>query len=144
MISLVIITRNEGSELEATVANLMRTVPASQREIIVVDDGSTDGSAEFLKALPEVRVLRSEGIGVARARNLGANHATGDVIVFCDAHIRAPENWFVPFLEALEDAQVGACAPGIYSMQEPDRRGYGLYIGWSGSPHHQLASEPAR
>jgi glycosyltransferase involved in cell wall biosynthesis len=128
MISLVIISRNEGSELEATVANLMQTVSAGQREIIVVDDGSTDGSTEFLERLPEIRVLRSEGIGVARARNFGAIHATGEVIVFCDAHIRAPENWCVPFLDALDDPRVGACAPGIYSTQEPDRRGYGLYI----------------
>lgn len=128
MISLVIISRNEGSELEATVSNLMQTVPARQREIIVVDDGSTDGSTNFLIALPEIRVLHSDGIGVARARNLGARHATGDVIVFCDAHIRAPQNWTPPFLEALEDPRVGACAPGIYSTLEPDRRGYGLYI----------------
>src|SRR5580692_10408681 len=115
MISLVIISRNEGSELEATVTNLMQTVPARQREIIVVDDSSTDGSTEFLERLPEVRVLRSDGIGVARARNFGAIHATGDVIVFCDAHIRAPENWFQPMLEVLDDPRVGACAPGIYS-----------------------------
>ena len=128
MISLVIISRNEGSELEATVANLMQTVPASQREIFVVDDGSTDGSAEFLTSLPEIRILHSEGIGVARARNFGASHATGQVVVFCDAHIRAPENWYLPVLQALEDPRVGACAPGIYSLLEPDRRGYGLFI----------------
>jgi len=128
LISLVIISRNEGSELEATVGNLMQTVPSSEREIIVVDDNSTDGSTDFLVRLPEVRVLHSEGIGVARARNFGAIHATGDVIVFCDAHVRAPENWYSPMLDALDDPQVGACAPGIYSLLEPDRCGYGLYI----------------
>ena len=127
-VSVVVITRNEGAQLEATVANLLRTLPARGRELIVVDDGSTDDSTAFLRAHPKIRVLRSAGIGVANARNLGASHSTGDAVVFCDAHMRVPKGWHRALLEPLESPRVGAVAPGIYSLTEPRRRGFGLNL----------------
>jgi GT2 family glycosyltransferase len=140
-VSVVIITRNEGSELRATVANVLSTLPREQREVIVVDDASTDGSTAFLRELPEVLVLPSAGLGVARARNYGASRAKGDVILFADAHVCAPAGWHEPLLEALRDECVGAVAPGIYSMTEPKCRGFGLEVtgpdlhtGWKHKP----------
>ena len=73
-------------------------------------------------------VLRSPGLGVARARNLGASHASGDVILFADAHVRAPEGWHIPVTDALRDERVGAVAPGIYSLTDPERRGFGMSV----------------
>lgn len=125
-ISVVIISRNEGEELAATVCNLRETLPAARRELIVVDDGSEDGSVGFLSGAEDVLLLRSEGLGVAKARNFGASRATGDVVLFADAHIRAPEGWYEPLIEALRDPAVGAVAPGIFSLTEPERRGFGL------------------
>ena len=125
-VSVVIITRNEGPELQATTSNVLATLPAKHRQVIVVDDDSTDLSTAFLADLPEILVVRSPGIGVARARNYGASQATGDVIVFVDAHMRMPEGWHDPLVEALRDPHVGAVAPGIYSITEPKCRGFGL------------------
>jgi GT2 family glycosyltransferase len=127
-LSAVVISRNEGAELRATVDDLLRTLPKTRRELIVVDDGSTDGSTAFLSSYPEVRVLRTDGIGVANARNAGGTHASGDVILFCDAHVRVPARWHRALVEALESARVGAVAPGVYSLTEPERRGFGLYL----------------
>ena len=127
-VSVVIITRNEGTELRATVTNVLETLPREQRQLIVVDDGSTDDSSAFLIGVPEVRVLYSPGLGVARARNLGAESATGDVILFVDAHVRAPAGWYEPICEALRDERVGSVAPGVSSMSSPERCGFGLDV----------------
>ncbi|MDR3702038.1 MAG: glycosyltransferase [Candidatus Sulfopaludibacter sp.] len=125
-VSIVVISRNEGEELAATVNNLRETLPPSRRELIVVDDGSTDGSAGFLDGAVDVMLLRSEQLGVAKARNFGASRATGEIILFADAHIRAPQGWFDPLVEALREPSVGAVSPGVYSLTEPRRRGFGL------------------
>ena len=127
-VSVVIITRNEGAELRTTVTNFFETLPADRRELIVVDDDSTDGSAAFLEDMPEVVRLVSPGIGVARARNFGASRASGDVILFSDAHIRAPQGWHDAIVQALRAEAVGAVAPGVYSLTEPHRRGFGLSL----------------
>jgi len=60
-VSVVIITRNEGPELQATTSNVLATLPAKHRQVIVVDDDSTDLSTAFLADLPEILVVRSPG-----------------------------------------------------------------------------------
>jgi glycosyltransferase involved in cell wall biosynthesis len=84
-ISVVIPCYNARAYIGAT----LRSVMAQQLpdlEIIVVDDGSTDGSAEFVaRDFPLVRVERQSNQGVAAARNRGIELARGDWIAFVDA-----------------------------------------------------------
>ena len=86
-ISVVVIALNEGSNLRRTVENLQSTLNGNS-EILVVDDGSDDGCADYLAAGDaSVRLVRSDHLGVAAARNFGAAQTSGDIIVFADAHI---------------------------------------------------------
>jgi teichuronic acid biosynthesis glycosyltransferase TuaG len=69
---------------EAIQSVLDQTVPVA--EIIVVDDGSTDGSASIAQGFgPPVRVIRRKNSGVSEARNCGIREAKGEWIAFLDA-----------------------------------------------------------
>lgn len=83
-VSIVVRSHNEAPRLRLTLASLARqTVPA---EVVVVDDGSTDGTAEVLAAtpLPLTRLRHEAARGRCAASNAGAEAARGDVVLFLD------------------------------------------------------------
>ncbi len=124
-VSVIVISLNEGESLRRTVDNLLATLPPSS-EIVVVDDRSTDQSTAFLNAgYANVTLLRPEvRLGVSGARNFGAAHATGDVLVFSDAHVLTPPGWVEDLLEVLARPEVGMVAPAI-SNGAAGSSGYG-------------------
>jgi GT2 family glycosyltransferase len=124
--SIVVIAHNEGAELRATVDALLASTPAGT-EIIVVDDQSDDGSPAMVPRAPGVTVLSTtERCGVAGSRNLGARHATGDVLVFSDGHVRPDPDWLPPLLDELSSPAVGAVAPVIVPLRDKGPPGYGF------------------
>jgi glycosyltransferase involved in cell wall biosynthesis len=68
---------------DAVTSVLEQTAPAY--EVIVCDDGSTDGTAVAVAAFPEITLLRKENGGPASARNAAVHAATGDFVVLLDA-----------------------------------------------------------
>ncbi|MGB7522447.1 MAG: glycosyltransferase family 2 protein, partial [Spirulinaceae cyanobacterium] len=73
-------------------------------EVVVVDDGSTDGSWEWLEdnaeIIPHVKIVAQDHQGPAAARNLGVKEAKGEIIVFIDSDLVVTEQ----FLQAHGDA----------------------------------------
>jgi GT2 family glycosyltransferase len=125
-VSFIVITKNEGPWLAHTLEQLLRDLPA-RGEVIVLDDGSTDGSVDFLRGArpPRVRLLRADGLGVARARNAGALEARGENLVFLDAHMKLPRGWWEPVVELLSIPGVGAAQPCITDVHNPGPGGFG-------------------
>src|SRR5437016_5071357 len=85
--TVLIDTYNHGEFVEDAVSSVLaQDFPAEEREILVVDDGSTDDSEERLRKFGEkIRYLRKKNGGQASAFNFGFEHARGEVIALLDA-----------------------------------------------------------
>jgi glycosyltransferase involved in cell wall biosynthesis len=98
-VSFIIPARNEQDTLKYTVENLYKTVTRHSFEIIVVDDDSDEELSRHLDPSLEVVYLRNPTrLGVAKSRNIGARRASGDLLVFLDAHVCLAPGW----LDAVE------------------------------------------
>src|SRR5262249_1582414 len=130
-ISVIVPACNESVLLQRTAEQLAATLPANS-EIIVVDNGSQDGCADFLgqEARAGVHLIRTPTpLGVAGARNRGLAQAHGEVVVFADAHLDLPERWWQPIVALLNRPHVGVVGPGIGVMGKPDsQKMYGQRI----------------
>jgi glycosyltransferase involved in cell wall biosynthesis len=109
-VSVIVPTRNRARLAKETLDSLLaQDYPAERYEIIVVDDGSTDNTADVLRVFadsgndPSVKYVRRDAMSANAARNEGIRVSTGDPIVFVDDDIEAPAGW----LQALVEATVG-------------------------------------
>lgn len=126
--SIIIPCKNEGANVKLTVDSILAAAPGDDDEIILVDDGSTDGCCSFLQddcIYHKVNLISSPGLGAARARNLGAAAAHGKYLIFCDAHITVPQDWPHNLLESFRHPGVDAVAPAIGSLENPAASGCG-------------------
>jgi glycosyltransferase involved in cell wall biosynthesis len=84
-LSVIIPAYNAEEFIEGTIQSALG-VTSSAREVIVVDDGSTDRTSEICALFGDkIRYRRVENGGVSRARNIGAGMATGEWLLFLDA-----------------------------------------------------------
>ncbi len=88
-ISVVIPVYNGGEAFRTCLGALLKATPPPE-EILVVSDGSTDGSAEFATSLGVPIIRRGTRGGPAQARNQGARAAMGEVLLFLDSDVLAP------------------------------------------------------
>ncbi len=112
-ISVVIPTYNRQPILEKCLRAMEQQVlpagsPVAGYEIVLVDDGSTDGTVDWIQAsaaeFPHVRLLQQDHQGPAVARNLGVQQAQGDTIVFIDSDLVVLPDFLDCHGKALEKA----------------------------------------
>ena len=98
---------------------LFRSPPHLLKEIILVDDASTfeflgAPLEAFLSQIPNARVIRhKQRVGLIQTRMTGAKAATGDVIIFLDAHIEVSPQWLEPILDTLQKQPRLLITPGV-------------------------------
>ncbi|CAM3872931.1 bifunctional polysaccharide deacetylase/glycosyltransferase family 2 protein [Kibdelosporangium persicum] len=109
-VSVVVPAYNEAANIVATVRSLLANTHMADVEVIVVDDGSTDGTADLVLALdlPGVRVIRQRNAGKSAALNTGIAHATHDILILVDGDTVFEPETIGHLVQPMADASVGA------------------------------------
>lgn len=120
-ISVVVPVYEGGEDFQFCLKALLATKPLAD-EIVVVSDGDKTGCADFAESL-KVKVLRnSTTCGPAQARNIGANVAQGDILLFIDADVLVEESTIEKVKKIFEDKTISA-AFGSYD-DKPKRKNF--------------------
>ena len=119
--TIIIPVFNAADYLERCVSSLIQDTSVNY-EIILVDDGSTDGSQiicdQFASQFTFITVYHCENSGVSAARNFGIDHSSGEYIVFIDSDDWVSEN-FIEFLYShLSDKNVDILQYGYQEIED--------------------------
>lgn len=120
LVSVIVLSYNGRDLLDPCLQSLAaQTYP--NREVILVDNGSNDGSAACVsERYPEVKVICAEGnLGFAGGNNLGARQARGDFIALVNNDAVAAPDWLEKMTRAFENPRVAVAMAKIYTEGTP-------------------------
>jgi glycosyltransferase involved in cell wall biosynthesis len=112
--SVIVSTRNRADSLDDALRSILADSSLAPRELIVVDNGSTDRTAEVVATLSDARSdlpVRYESeprLGLSYARNRGIASARGEFLLFTDDDVIVQDKWADELLASFDDARVGA------------------------------------
>jgi glycosyltransferase involved in cell wall biosynthesis len=117
-VSIIIPALNEEKSIRLTLqAALAQDFPEDEYEIIVVDNGSTDDTAQIAGSFPKVLVCCEPRRGLSFARECGRKHAQGEILVNLDADCIPPPRWLKTGIKYFSNPAVVA-AGGLYDYYD--------------------------
>ena len=114
-VSVVVPVRDGERTIAACLDALLAQEYPGRVEVIVVDNGSTDGTSDLARSRPVVLVHEPRQ-GRAIARNAGIARSTGEIVAFVDADCVAEPGWLTMLVEPFADAGVGGVGGEIHSV----------------------------
>lgn len=106
-VSVIVTALNDETLIKDCLVSLLRMdYPPERREILVVDNGSTDRTAEIVKSFP-VRYIQEERRGRSYARNQGIEASNGEILAFTDPDCVVSTRWLHELVRAFEEDGVG-------------------------------------
>ena len=121
-VGVIIPTYNKKDSLKRTIESLFaQNYPKGNYEIVVVDDGSTDGTEELVHELKHSEsapsnflYLKQERRGAAAARNLGERKSKGNFLFFLDSDVCLGKNALKVLVDRIQNENIGAIGPICY------------------------------
>ncbi|WP_164515133.1 glycosyltransferase family 2 protein [Paenibacillus lentus] len=138
---LVIVTYNSVSYIQRCL-EAIRTYTPPGYTIIVVDNGSTDGTLEYLQSFGNIELIENgQNKGYASAVNLGIKNGTSETIVIMNPDVFVTENWLPPLMDTLwKEEQTAIVAPKLINSSN-QLVGVGTNWDWT-SPYFLCPNEP--
>lgn len=149
-VRVVVVSWNSAALLPRCIDHLRATEGPHHLELVVVDNASSDGTAEWLDSQADVRLIRSgSNRGFGAAANLGLDDLDGvDAVALVNPDAFVDPGWLVPLVDALASGHdVGAACPKIL-FDEPDEAGrpvinnVGNFVGPTWELHDRGYGEP--
>jgi glycosyltransferase involved in cell wall biosynthesis len=107
--SVLVCTRNRAGELRETLATILADGSTVEREVVVVDNGSSDGTAEVARSFG-VRYAHEPRTGIANARNRAVHEARGEILLFADDDVSVSSGWADALVAGFDTPDVVAVA----------------------------------
>jgi GT2 family glycosyltransferase len=123
-VSIVVPALNAESYIKDCLISILQTnYPPERREILVVDNGSTDRTAEIIKSFPARYFLETQR-GVSFVRNKGIKVSGGEIVAFTDADCVVSKDWLRELIRGFDEKEVGGVAGEIvaYLPRTPAER----------------------
>jgi len=123
LVSIIIINWNGKEHLKKCIPSVLEN-SYKNFEIIIVDNGSTDGSLQYVgDKFPKTVIIRNKtNLGFAQANNQGVNKSRGEMILFLNNDTVVTKNFLTDLVTKLNsDKEIGACQPKILLLEKKDR-----------------------
>jgi GT2 family glycosyltransferase len=159
VVSVVVVNYNGGDDIEECLSSLARQAESPSAEVLVVDNASTDGSADQAERIAadaaSMELIRSPvNRGYAGAVNLALERARGVYVAVLNMDVTVEPGWLGPLVSLLEaNPGVGAVCPLMLLEGDPDRinaAGQDIHVTalgfnrWLGKPRARAGSDPLR
>jgi GT2 family glycosyltransferase len=142
VISVILCVRDAASTMQRQLDALAAQVCDVEWELVVVDNGSTDGTplmaASMRDRVPNLRIVdASDKVGLAHSRNVGCRAAQGELLLFCDGDDEVESGWITAMAQAAEAADILGGALDRTRLNDPrwltpDRRRTDALQAWPG------------
>ena len=139
MVSVVICAYNAERTMRDCLESL-RKLDYPNYEVVIVDDGSRDSTAQISADFPEFRLIRQPNKGLSVARNVGAHAANGEIVAYTDSDCVVDPHWLTLMVRAMAENGFDGCGGPNYA---PHEAGWveGCVAASPGAPCHVLVGD---